>query len=189
MSDKKDDFLAQLVTEHQLALQKYLARKLDNPEDASEVAQEAFLRLHRMEQPQQLDNARAYLFQVATNLAVDQLRRRRLHFRFIKLEKVHNVDGEPLDINANAASPEQILDAREKLTQLYAAVDELPFKVKQAFLLHRKNGMSYSAIAQEMNVSVSSVEKYILQALKHCRASLSNHYPSDNEFDEKPKQD
>ena len=187
MSDKKDEFLAHLVTEHRLALEKYLARKLDSPEDASEIAQEAFLRLHRMEQPHQLDIARAFLFQVATNLAVDQLRRRSLHFRFVRMEKVHNVDGEPLDINANAASPEQILDAREKLTKLYAAVDELPFKVRQAFLLHRKNGMPYSEIAQEMGVSVSSVEKYILQALKHCRTSLSNYFPPDDNFSEKPE--
>lgn len=179
MASEKDQFIAALVTQHSLALERYLARKLDNPDDASEVAQEAFIRLHRLEQPENLDNARAFLFQVATNLAVDQLRRRQLHFKFLKAEKTLVVDGEPPDLNAAGASPEQILGARQKLQAIEAAIDELPFKVKQAFLLHRQSGMPYSAIAQQMQVSVSSVEKYILQALQHCRSRLASMYPPD----------
>lgn len=179
MASKKDQFIATLVTEHSIALEKYLARKLDNPEDAAELAQEAYMRLHRLEQPENLDNARAFLFQVATNLAVDQLRRRQLHFKFLKAEKSLAQDGEPPDLNTAGASPEQILGARQKLSAIESAVNELPFKVKQAFLLHRQNGMPYSAIAEQMQVSVSSVEKYILQALKHCRARLSSLYPPD----------
>ena len=179
VADQKDKFLEDLVAAHRVPLEKYLASKLDSAEDAAEVAQEAYLRLHRMEQPQKLDNARAFLFQVATNLAVDQLRRRTLHFRFLKYEKGQAPEGEPADINATTASPEQILDAKEKLKAMYQAVDELPFKVKQAFLLHRSNGMSYAEIADTLEVSVSSVEKYLLQALKHCRKRLATYYPNE----------
>jgi RNA polymerase sigma-70 factor (ECF subfamily) len=181
VTSNKSQFLAELITEHRAALEKYLARKLDSPEDAAEIAQEAFLRLHRMQQPETLDNARAFLFQVATNLAVDQLRRRNLHFRFMRAEKSQAIDGELPDLNATSASPEQIIGARQKLAHIYQAVDELPFKVKQAFLLHRKVGMSYNDIATHMQVSVSSVEKYILQALKHCKERLAHHYPPDDD--------
>ena len=179
MTEPKDKFISTLVTEHRLLLEKYLTRKVGSPEDAAELAQEAFMRLHRLEQPEALDNPRAFLFQVATNLAVDQLRRRQLHFRFVKSEKSFSTDGEPPDMNAAGASPEQILSAREKLSTIQAAIEELPFKVKQAFLLHRHNGMPYSAIANQMDVSVSSVEKYILQALKHCRRQLEESQVSD----------
>ncbi len=180
MLTDKDQFLIDLVTQHGVPLEKFLARKLDNPEDAAEVAQDAFLRLHRMQEPENLDNARAFLFQVANNLAIDQLRRRKLYFRFLNAEKNLAPEGEPIDINAIAASPEQIIAAREKLAAIYQAIDELPFKVKQAFLLHRRSGLSYSAIAEQMDVSVSSVEKYILQALKHCRARLAAYYEEEN---------
>ncbi len=169
----KDQFLTELVAEHATSLEKYLARKLDNPEDAAELAQEAFLRLHRLEQPENLDNARAFLFQIATNLAVDQLRRRQLHFRFLNMEKARAPEGEPIDSNAAGASPEQIVGARERLDNIYQAVEELPFKVRQAFLLHRRSEMTYSDIAEQMGISVSSVEKYILQALRHCRERLA----------------
>jgi RNA polymerase sigma factor (sigma-70 family) len=175
----KDQFLASLVADHGAALEKYLARKLDSPEDAAELAQETFLRLHRMAHPEQLDNARAFLFQVATNLAVDHLRRRTLQFRLLKIERGQAEHGDLNDINASGVSPEQILGARQKLNAMYAAVDELPLKVKQAFLLHRRSGMSYTDIAREMDVSVSSVEKYILQALKHCRQRLASYYQVD----------
>jgi RNA polymerase sigma-70 factor (ECF subfamily) len=173
VTSDKDKFIAELVSEHGVPLEKYLARKLDNREDAAELAQEAYMRLHRLDQPENLDNARAFLFQVATNLAVDQLRRRQLHFRFLKVEKSQAVDGEPADLNAAGASPEQIIDARQKLRAIDTALEKMPFKVKQAFLLHRQSGLSYTAIAEQMQVSVSSVEKYILQALKLCRQSLA----------------
>ena len=184
MESKKDQFLADLVARHGSALEKYLTRKLNNPEDAAEVAQDSFLRLHRMQRPESLDNARAFLFQVASNLAIDQLRRRTLHFRFLNAEKSLAEEGEPMDSNAIAASPEQILSAREKLTCIYRAVDELPFKVRQAFLLHRHRGMSYQEIAASMDVSVSSVEKYILEALKHCRRRLAAFYPAEGGSEE-----
>ncbi|MCZ6829008.1 MAG: RNA polymerase sigma factor [Gammaproteobacteria bacterium] len=175
MSEEKAQFLQQLVENYGSSLERFLARKLDNPADAAEVAQEAFLRIYRLKHPEKLDNARAFLFQVASNLAVDQLRRRSLHYRFLKTEESQSVDGEAGEATVGAASPEQILNAREKLTCIYAAIDELPAKCRQAFLLHRNSGMSYNDIARELDVSVSSVEKYILQALKQCRRALARY--------------
>jgi RNA polymerase sigma factor (sigma-70 family) len=172
----KDRFLIALAGEHRQSLERFLTRKLDNPADASDVAQEAFLRIHRLQEPQQLDNPRAFLFQVASNLAIDQLRRRALHQKFLKNEQNQVVMDEPADVNANGVSPEQILAAREKLQHIYTAIGELPDKCQQAFLLHRNTGLSYADIARELGVSVSSVEKYILQALKHCRLALAKYY-------------
>ncbi len=185
MPRNEDNFLDDLMASHRPALEKYLTQKLGSPEDAAEISQEAFLRLHRLHEPEKLDNARAFLFQVATNLAIDQLRRRTLYQRFLNIEKEQMDEADPTDVNAMAVSPEKILGAREKLNAIYQAVDELPFTIKQAFLLHRRNGMSYAAIAQELHVSVSSVEKYMLQALKHCRDRLSAYYP-DAEDEKKP---
>ena len=169
MNEDKSRFINELVKLYGPALERYLSRKLDNAADASEIAQEAFLRIYRLDQPEKLDNARAFLFQVASNLAIDQLRRRQLHFKFLKIEGREPGEEELADINAGAASPEHILAAQEKLQRIYAVIDKLPDKVRQAFLLHRSAGLSYSEIARELGVSVSSVEKYILEALKQCR--------------------
>lgn len=176
MEDEKARFLSQLAERYGPSLERFLTRKLDNPADAAEVAQETFIRLYRLEHPDQLDNARAFLFQVASNLAVDQLRRRSLHFRFLKAETRDSGEGELPEGAADSASPEQILSSQEKLARIYEAVDRLPEKCRQAFLLHRNSGLSYGDIAKELGVSVSSVEKYILQALKECRRALSSYY-------------
>lgn len=176
MSADKDRFITGLAQQQRTALERFLARKLDNPEDAAEVAQDAFLRLQRLDAPQDLDNPKAFLFQVASNLAVDQLRRRTLHFRFVRSETRQDED-EQRDINASGVSPEQVLEAQEKLKAIFDAINELPQNTRQAFLLHRQRGLSYADIATEMGVSVSSVEKYILQALRHCRKKLDQYYP------------
>jgi RNA polymerase sigma-70 factor (ECF subfamily) len=176
VSDAKARFIAELTKKYGATLERFLTRKLDNPADAAEVAQETFIRIYRLEHPEELDNARAYLFQVASNLAVDQLRRRSLHYRFLRAESTSAGDGEVMEGGLDSASPEHILSSREKLQRIYQAVDELPEKCRQAFLLHRASGLSYSEIALELGVSVSSVEKYILQALKHCRAALAHYY-------------
>ena len=106
------------------------------------------------------------MFQTAANMTVDQLRRTILHEKYVAFE-VHK---EP---KQNNSSPDRILNAEEQLQHIYQTIESLPLKCRQAFLLHRKSGLSYSAIAVEMSISVSSVEKYILQALKECRKARS----------------
>jgi RNA polymerase sigma factor (sigma-70 family) len=166
MTEKKHSFLEELVTQHGPALQRFLTRKLRSPEEAADVAQETYLRLHKLEDLGKLTNARAFMFQTAANMAVDQLRRTILHEKYVEFE-VHK---EP---RQNNSSPDRILNAEEQLQHIYQTIEGLPLKCRQAFLLHRKSGMSYSAIAEEMSISVSSVEKYILQALKECRKARS----------------
>ena len=58
MVNRKDSFLERLFTDHGKALRRYLTRKLGNPEEAEEIAQEAMLRLHRLQDQDTLDNAR-----------------------------------------------------------------------------------------------------------------------------------
>jgi len=49
----------------------------------------------------------------------------------------------------------------------------MPEKVRRAFLMHRAKDLSYSEIADEMGVSTSMVEKYIIQALKILRKEMN----------------
>lgn len=69
-------------------------------------------------------------------------------------------------------TPEELVAARQQLGLIYRAIEDLPLRCRQALMLHRVRGLSYAEIARDMGVSVSSVEKYILEALKHCREHL-----------------
>lgn len=160
--------LTTLSKEHGASLVRFLTRRLKSVEDAEDIAQAALLRIQKLDDSVSLDNPKAYLFQVANNLAIDSMRRNDILQRYLQTETLRNESQ-----NAEGAlSPERILAAQQQLQKVQHAIAKLPVKFRQAFLLHRKNGMSYSEIATEMGVSVSSVEKYILQALRECRRAL-----------------
>ncbi len=169
MEDSKRSFIEALFRQNGQQLVRFLSSRLRDPQQADEIAQEAYLRMQKLHEPEQLDNARAFLFQVAANMATDQLRRQQLHHKYIQNQLERNIDdsGEisaPLEYG-----PDEQLIAQERVKQINAALDSMKPKPRQAFLLHRRSGLSYSEIAEEMGVSVSSVEKYILAALKHFR--------------------
>lgn len=165
--------LEQLFNDHGLNLVRFLSRKTRSKEDAEDIAQGAFLRIQKLENLNKLDNPRAYLYQTASNLAIDQLRRAKLHRGYLQgvtptASEIEEASGSYVD----QATPERLLGAKEELQCIEEAIIGLPFKARQAFLLHRSKGLAYSDIAKEMGVSVSSVEKYILLALKQCHQSL-----------------
>ncbi|MCV6615256.1 MAG: RNA polymerase sigma factor [Cellvibrionaceae bacterium] len=172
-STHKKNILEQLFSEHAAGLVRFLARKTRSQEDAEDIAQGAFLRIQKLENLDKLDNPRAYLYQTASNLAIDQLRRAKLHRGYIQSETPTATETEELGGNhVDQATPERLLAAKEELQRIEATIEVLPFKARQAFLLHRTKGLAYSDIAKEMGVSVSSVEKYILLALKQCHQAL-----------------
>ena len=169
MAKRPGELLETLISSQRSALVRFLSRKLGSVDDAQEIAQDAFMRLHRLEHADDLDNARAYLFQVASNMAIDQLRRRKLHARYLEEEGARLQDDTG---HLDHGTPEELVAARQQLGLVYRAIESLPLRCRQALMLHRVRGLSYAEIAREMGVSVSSVEKYILEALKHCREHL-----------------
>jgi len=166
--------LEELFQSHGPGLVRFLSRKMRSTEDAEDIAQNAFIRIQRVANSGELDNLKAYLYQTASNLAIDQLRREKLHNNYVNQETNKQLHGDESSPSmSDHCTPERLLAAQRQLKEISKALDNLPLKCRQAFLLHRNKGLSYSEIAQEMSVSVSSVEKYILQSLKSCRKALT----------------
>ncbi len=165
--------LEEVFTSHAQGLVRFLYRKVKNWEDAEDIAQNAFIRIQRLTQAGELDNPKAYLYQTASNLAIDKIRREKLHTAYVQSETIDSSMGIQT-VETDAYCPERQLRAREQLSKVEKALTQLPHKCRQAFMLHRVRNLSYNDIAKEMNVSVSSVEKYILQALKHCRKCIKD---------------
>jgi len=151
-------------------LTRYLARKMHNSEDASDLVQEAFLRMHKFQKTHTLDNARAFLYKTANNLAVDQMRREKIHDKYLSFEMQPHISDD--DEDKFVPSAERHASAEQELAKTYEVIDTMPAKVRRAFLLHRGRDLSYTEIAKEMDVSTSMVEKYITEALKILRKEL-----------------
>ena len=159
------EFLLELFQEHSAPLLKYLTSRFKDREDAAEVAQEAWLRMHGLEHPEELSNPKAYLYQMASNLAVDRVRRNALEQRMCRNERAVLDEGLP--------SAERSVAAEQSMDLIRTALTDLPADCRQAFVLHRGRDLSYPQIAAQMGVSTSMVEKYIARALRHLRDKLS----------------
>lgn len=164
LTKSKNQFVENLYDAQAAPLLKYLTARFHSPDEAVEVAQEAWLRIYRLKNPETLRNAKAFLFQTASNLAIDRLHRSQLENRYHEREATLPPETIP--------SLERSALAEESLEIITAALEELPDKCRRAFLLHRTRGLSYPEIAEQLDVSTSMVEKYIIQALRLFRQKL-----------------
>lgn len=135
-------------------------------QEAREAAQEAFARLLNVDIGS-ISYLRAFLFRSAANIAIDG-RRRGL------------VDGRarselPLLMYSEMAdtlSPERRLASQDDMQHLQRAIEEMPPKCQEAFILHQVEGIDFPEIAAHMQLSESMVRKYVTKGLLHCRARL-----------------
>lgn len=156
--------LAELFREHNRTLVAFLQCKLNSLSDAQEVAQEAYVRLVTLERPEQVESLRAYLFRIASNLAVDRLRMRQV--------RVENPLAPPDEDLHLAPIPERHAAATGQLQALHQALRELPAKTGRAFVMHAIDGCEIGAIARVMKISERMVRYHVANALAHCRARM-----------------
>lgn len=157
--DSRETFLRDLSARYRLPLIAYFQRRVRSREEAEDLTQEVFLRLSRRLDVEQVDNAEAFLFRTAVNLLRDRSRRGKTAASHMD-ELAHRAGFEEL-------SPERVLQSRQSLASVLRALDELDERTRDAFILHRLEGMRHAEIASLYGVSVSSVEKYIIKAIAH----------------------
>jgi RNA polymerase sigma factor (sigma-70 family) len=137
-------------------LRRFVRARLTNRQDAEDVIQEAYVRVLRYSAENVVENREQLLFSAARNLAVDSLRRRRAR------EKT----AVEFSVLAAADWPasDEVVDAKQRLAHVEAAIASLPARCREVFLMHRIDGLSYSQIAARAGISVSAVEKHIARA-------------------------
>jgi RNA polymerase sigma-70 factor (ECF subfamily) len=153
--------MSQLFREHNRSLVLFLASRLKDRQAAHEVAQEAYVRVLQLESPGAVSFLRAYLFKVASNLAIDRLRRQQSRARFDTVDAFE----EFLD----QATPERTAIAHEELAFLGRVISELPVKYQEAFRLHRVEDESFEEIARRMGLKERMVRRYVTNALIYLR--------------------
>jgi RNA polymerase sigma factor (sigma-70 family) len=150
--------LAALSHKHRTSLRRYFERRVRNRVEAEDLIQEVFLRLARRADFQSIDFIDGYLFEVAASVFQDRLRHRQS--RATNLHDEYREGHSPEEF-----SPERVLIAKESIGQVVQALQELPERVRMAFVLHRFEGLRHPEIAKRLGVSVSAVEKYVIRAL------------------------
>ena len=170
MKKEQKSFIEQMYQDNHEGFLRFLMQKTQNMDDAHDVLQEAFQKLMKRDGLREMENPRAYLYRTATNIIIDRQRKGQHHTRYIR-EVISGVEAGTASGPATIP-PERQVAARQELDIIYKALDELPEKCRRAFLMHREQHMKYGEIAEALEVSISMVEKYMINALKHLRRKL-----------------
>jgi len=163
-SKRRAHAIGELFREHNRALVNFLLTRLPNEAEAKEVAQEAYVRLLQLDQPIASSFLRWSLFKIAKGLAVDRHRQRVTRTRVDRLDVFDEFDVSSPTENSVLASDEFAL--------LLAALEELPAKCQEAFLLHRFGDLTTAEIGIRMGLTDRMIRKYIKRALGYCRLRL-----------------
>lgn len=135
-----------------------------------EVVHTAFIKLwkHRSTLPAGMP-VKAFLHKVITNTSLDILRHAKVRQRFERFVQQRN--------DATGSTPPENFDAKKLQTDIDTAVAELPGQMRIIFELSRYEGLKYAEIAQQLNVSVNTVETQMGRALKKLRIKLAAWLP------------
>jgi len=157
--------LGELVRRHQdkaLALAFRMLRRWDLAED---VAQEAFLRVHRAA-PRYSPDAKftTWLYRIVVNLCLDHQRR---------AGRAPAALGDDASEPAAEPSPDPLVRA-ERAARVQQALDALPERQRTAVILHRYEGLSHREVAEAMNASAKAVESLLVRAYARLREELAD---------------
>jgi len=168
----------ELVQRHGDSLLGYLFRMTGNRDQAEDLFQETFKRVHEKAHTFRGRNFKGWLFTIATRAAIDTARRRK---RRVVLSPVAGGDCDEdrapqldtLTASEDAVDPAETLVQDERKEQVRRAVETLPAKQRATLVLAYYQQLSYSEVADVMGCSLGTVKTQMSRAL----ATLARRLP------------
>ena len=143
------------------ALRSFFARQTHNVQQVDDLVQDVMLRMYARRDRKPLENPRGYIFQTASSVLRDQSRRDRVRQIMV------TTDFSEFDIPDVECTPENVIHGRNQLKSVIAALNELPERTRDVFLLRRYEGLAYGEIAERTGLSISAIEKHVARAAAH----------------------
>jgi len=137
-------------------LRRFIRSRVANRHDAEDVIQDAYVRVLRYAAEHVVESEERLLFSTAKNLALDSRRRSKVREKNVTECAVLAAEDSP--------AADEVIDARQRLMHVEAAIAALPPRCRDVFLMHRIDGLTYGEIARSVGISVSAVEKHIARA-------------------------
>lgn len=165
-----------LVGRYQDKLVNYINTLIHDYEISVDLAQEAFIRVYRnADRYEGKYQFSTWIYRIATNLAIDEMRRRDRKGRFF----LHNVmaffqkDEKDYPLPDFRHCPEKALGSQERLGKLQSAIDSLPEKYRLPFLLKEVHELSYEETSKVLKISLGTVKSRIHRAKMLLREKLN----------------
>ena len=176
IKDGDEAAFQEIVRRYRNPITNFVYRMLDDYERSVELAQETFIRVFTSASRYQANYSfSTYIYRIATNLAISELRRRKRR-KFVSLFSPFTDDnGEAIELDPPDLSPLQdeslIKDERRKAVA--RAITSLPEKYRAAIVLRDVEGLSYDRIAEVLKLSEGTVKSRINRARNLLKEKLS----------------
>ncbi len=150
---------------------------VQNAEEAEDVSQEVFIEVYESVRKFRGDSKLStWIYRIATTKALEEYRKKRASKRFAFLTSLWGDDDEIVHHPATFEHPGVLLENKERATELFKHIAQLPDNQKVAFTLCNVEGLSYQEITEVMQLSLSSVESLLFRAKTNLRKTLKDFY-------------
>jgi len=163
----------QLIVQYQVPLYNMALRMVGRPDDAADIAQEAFLRAWEKIRTLREAPFKAWLFQIAANLCYDHFRRGRRYGVMPEDDQIStsNVVG----LGVATPDPQERAEANERTRLVRDCIQALDHDMRIAIVLRDVNGMAYEEIAAVLRVPLGTVKSRIARARAQVQERLQQH--------------
>lgn len=136
--------------------------------EVDDLIQDIYYRLLKLSSVDHIGEPRAYLYQTARNIIIDQMRRKAV----VRIDTVQSLDD--LAGFDQSPSPERVALARAELKWVLGLIANLPDRCKDVFKLRRIYGLSQAETARSLALSENIVEKETMRGLQLISAMIAS---------------
>jgi RNA polymerase sigma-70 factor, ECF subfamily len=171
MTNLDERTLEVLFKDHFTGLCQFAMGYVKDYEAAKEIVQDAFVNLWEKRETIDLSKpVKSYLSTSVRNKCLNYLRdHKKFSTDLLALENI--------SLEAMFSQPDKLVESDIR-AQIAGAMDELPEKCREIFRLSRYQNMKYQQIADELQISVKTVETQMSKALQHMRQRLAEYLPA-----------
>lgn len=165
MSVQASDLLREFIVRYARETLRFLTRKV-GADEASDLAQEAILRVLRHAERETVAEPQALLRTTAVNLARDHVRRKRKESKLI-------VDDDSIgEVHDPTPSPSARIEAEQTAARFFEALDTLSPRCREVFMMRRFDELHQEEIARRLGISRNMVEKHLRTAVAKLKEAL-----------------
>jgi RNA polymerase sigma-70 factor, ECF subfamily len=168
------DRFGDLIDRYQGRLVNYLFRLLRNADDAHDLAQEVLVKVYQvLDRYDPQYKFSTWLFRVAQNAAIDQIRRRRLKVVSLRQEDDEG-EGRDWDLPAAERGPYGELRNRERGEAIHEAIEGLPWEYRELILLRHFGELPYEEIAKLKRMPLGTVKNKLFRGRQMLKEKLQD---------------
>ena len=150
-----------LYDKYYQCLCKYVFKLFENKKLSEDIVQDMLMKFYMKRRKINIKTSlKNYLFTSCHNQFLQHLRKKKIKF--------DDLDAIKWEVIACSVNPQEHIK-ENKLKQLHQLIDELPPRCKEIFLKSKLEQIKYKTIAEELNISIKTVENQMSKALKHLR--------------------